>query len=246
MKKVLSACLALALVALLCLAGCDSIEREYDTSEAMTSSGGKNGGAKTDVNIPEIKSTDRVMSTFFDISLYDEENYANIYLPKDFEYKATYSGTSIDMPSSYKDMVKNNWTLVETAEIKSDSKIMAGEAASAEFTDSYGKLITAVFFNKSTRSQALISCPIVKFVVEENYKYKNGSRYGQFWVNGVSNESAITDVIECLGEPSHFYAVTEKDYYLDYFLTKEDKRSKIRVYINLPNDCVTGVEFSLY
>ena len=209
MKKVLCTCLALVFAASVCLSGCDSMEKEYENSEAMTISGEQNSGTKADINIPEIKSTDRVMSTYFDISLYDEENYAGIYLPKDFEYKVTYSGTSIDMPSSYMDMVKNNWTLIETADIKSDSKIMAGEATSAAFTDSYGKLITAVFFNESTRSQALISCPIIKFVIEENYKYKSGSQYGQFWVNGVTNDSAITDVVDCLGAPSHFYAVNE-------------------------------------
>ena len=38
-----------------------------------------------DIKIPEIKSDDSVMPTYIDISLYDEENYADIYLGKDFD-----------------------------------------------------------------------------------------------------------------------------------------------------------------
>ncbi|MBR5923102.1 MAG: hypothetical protein IKZ59_04835 [Clostridia bacterium] len=245
MKKVLCVCLILIAVVLPVLSGCGKIEKEYDSSEAVTVLDERDNNKK-DTAIPEIKSADRVMSTFFDISLYDEENYADIYLPDDFKYKVTYSGTGISMPSSYKDMVKDNWTLVETPDIKSDSKIMAGETATAVFSDSYGKKITAVFFNESTRSQALISCPIVKFSVEENFKYKTGSQYGQFWVNGVTNDSAITDVVDCLGAPSHFYSVSDNEYYLDYFLNANDRRSKITVYIDVANDGVTKIEFSKY
>ena len=82
--------------------------------------------------------------------------------------------------------------------------------------------------------------------MKENFLYSKDSVYGQFWVNGVSNESAVTDVIECLGAPSHFYAVDENNYYLDYFLYEKDKRSRITVYVDVNNDCVTRMEFSLY
>ena len=237
-----SIALILTLVMIFSLSGCSIFDKDYGTSVPV----GPVSTKKANVKIPEIKSDDEVMPTYFDISLYDEENYAGIYLGKDFQYKITYSGSAIEMPSSYKDMVKTGFKFMETDKIKLDSKIMAGKSAKVSFIDSYGKQIIAVFYNKSNSIKTLISCPIVKFLVPQNFLYSPESVYGQFFVNGVSNESAITDVIECLGEPSHFYALNDNNYYLDYFLTVKDKRSKIRVYINVENDCVTGVEFSLY
>ena len=224
------------------MSGCSIFDKDYGTSETVSPKSSK----RADVKIPEIKSEDEIMPTYFDISLYDEENYSDIYLGKDYPYKATYSGNSIEVPSSYKEMIKRGFRFLETNEVKPDSKIMSGKSAKVSFEDSYGKQIIAVFYNKSNSIETLTSCPIVKFCISENFLYNPESVYGQFWINGVSNESAITDVIECLGEPSHFYAVSEDNYYLDYFLNKDDKRSKIRVYINVSNDCVTGVEFSLY
>ena len=225
-----------------CLTGCTVFDKDYGKSEPQTSSKIQ----KANIKIPEIMSDDDNMPTYFDISLYDEENYADIYLGRDYEYKMTYSGGVLTLPASYKDMIKNNWSLIETDLVKPDSKIMAGKSTEVQFKDSFGKRINAVFYNKSSSSKALMSCPIVKFIVGENCIYNKESVYGQFWINGVSNESAITDVIDYLGAPSHFYAVDGENYYLDYFLTEKDKRSKIRIYINLANDCVMRTEISLY
>ena len=241
MKKRIFILCALIPVMLFCMSGCSIFDKDYGTSEPTTVQ-----SKRANIKIPEIKSDDEVMPTFVDISIYDEENYADIYLGADYEYKVTYSGSSISLPSSYKDMVKLGFKFSENESTKLDSKITADRSANVAFTDSYGKQITAVFYNKSNAIKTLVSCPIVKFIISENFLYNPESVFGQFWVNGVSNESAITDVIEYLGEPSHFYAVDHDNYYLDYFLTAKDKRSKIRVYINIANDCVTGVEFSLY
>ena len=57
---------------------------------------------------------------------------------------------------------------------------------------------------------------------------------------------AITDIINTLGTPSHFYAVSETSYYLDYFITKRDRRNGITVYINPVDDNITAIEFSFY
>lgn len=227
---------------LFCMAGCSMFDKDYGKSEPVVTSKIE----RPNVKIPEIKSDDANMPTFFDISLYDEENYADIYLGKDYKYKVTYSGGVLEVPTNYKNMVKAGWNFVETEEIKLDSKIMAGKSVIVQFEDSYGKVISAVFYNKANSSKALIGCPIVKFIIGENFLYNPESKYGQFWINGVTNESAITDVIECLGEPSHFYAVDGNNYYLDYYLTEKDKRSKITVYIDIQNDSVTKAEFSLY
>lgn len=224
------------------VSGCSVLDKDYGKSEPQKT---ENENA-VNIKIPEIVSDDTVMPTFFDISLYDEENYAGIYLGKDFKYNATYSGSVLDLPTSYKKMIKSGWTLATDGEFNEDSKIMAGKSAPVSFVNEYGKYIIAVFYNKSNSLKALTSCPIVKYIIEDNPLYNTESVYGQFFVNGVNNDSAITDVIECLGAPSHFYRMDENNYYLDYFLTEDDKRSKITVYINISGDCVTRMEFSLY
>jgi hypothetical protein len=57
---------------------------------------------------------------------------------------------------------------------------------------------------------------------------------------------AVTDIIDNLGTPSHFYQVSENAYYLDYFITKKDRRNGITVYINPVDDLITAIEFSYY
>ena len=238
MKRILS------LVLLVCvfLSSCSVFDKDYGKSMPQE----QYDGVDIAVKIPEIKSADEVMPTYFDISPYDEENYADIYLGKDFKYKATYSGSVLELPASYKKMIKSGWVLPEDSAMNDESKIMAGKSAQLSFKNEYGKYIIAVFYNKSNSSKSLSSCPIVKYIIEDNMIYSTDSIYGQFFINGISNDSAITDVIECLGAPSHFYRIDDNNYYLDYFLTENDKRSKITVYINIPGDCVTRLEFSLY
>ena len=71
-------------------------------------------------------------------------------------------------------------------------------------------------------------------------------QYNEFSVNGVNNKMAITDIIDTLGTPSHFYGLAENNYYLDYFISKDDRRNGITVYIDPTNDSVTAIEFSYY
>ncbi len=234
-------CLLMA-VLLTCLsfAACSPFDPNYGTS------GDEKENIYKDVKIPEIKSDDEKMPTYFDISLFDEENYSQIYLGKKFEHNVTYSGKKIEMPSSLDDMRESGFELIGDSEYKEDSQIFAGKSQKASFVDKYGKQIIAVFYNPSKSSVALKKCDIVKFIIPENVYLNSESVYGQFFVNGVSNESAITDVIEYLGAPSHFYAVDETHYYLDYFINAKDKRSGITVYVDIQNDNVTAIEFSLY
>ena len=83
-------------------------------------------------------------------------------------------------------------------------------------------------------------------VIIKNDFYKNHDKYNHFSVNGINNKMAITDIINILGTPSHFYRVSEKSYYLDYFITKKDRRNGITVYINPQDDSITSIEFSYY
>ena len=57
---------------------------------------------------------------------------------------------------------------------------------------------------------------------------------------------AITDIIDTLGTPSHFYGIDESNYYLDYFISQRDRRNGITVYINPSDNAITAIEFSYY
>ncbi len=241
MKKGIAIVLVLAMLVML-FAGCTPFDDSYGSSIKVEE---QSEEKYKDVKIPEIMSDDEVMPTFIDISLYDEENYADIYLGEDFEYSFTYAGSTMELPSTYKKMTNQGWTLME-GEYTASSIIRAGKSAKVDFVNSYNKQITALFFNASKSSKELKKCKLVKLIVPENCIYKDDSVYGQFFINGVSNESAITDIIEYLGSPSHFYAVSQDEYYLDYFLFEEDKRSGITIYISPKEDCVKSIEVSYY
>ncbi len=227
----------------LSLTGCSKVDRSDDNNSAPSTTVKQD---YTDIKIPEIKSEDQVMPTYVDISIYDVENYADLYLGKNFKFKITYSGSEITVPISYKDMTGKDWTLVEENEITADSNIMAGKYQQVRFKNEFGTELIGVFYNSSNSSKSLKKCKIVKFIIPENKAEIPNSVYGDFWVNGVSNNSAITDVIQCLGAPSHFYAVSPDEYYLDYFLFEEDKRNKITVYINPSEDSVKSIQFAKF
>lgn len=244
MKKIL--CVALCSVFLLSLSACEKFDDNYGKSSSVSQTESNTSKKATeDIKIPEIKSDDTVMPTYVDISLYDEENYADIYLGKDFKYKITYVGSALEVPSSYKNLTKEGWTLVESDEYNADSQILAGKSITTEFTNEYNKKITAVFYNDKKSSVSLKKCPIVKFIIKENIIDAN-AEYGQFFVNGVNNVSAITDIIERLGSPSHFYCVSENKYYLDWFITESDRRSGITIYVDTAEDRIDSIEFSYY
>ena len=105
MKKILSLILCCAFVLSFC--ACEKMDPNYGKSSQKVETKQDEAQPQT-VSLPEIKSDDEVMPTYFDISLYDEENYADIYLGKDFEYKITYGGSNITVPASYKNMIKTH------------------------------------------------------------------------------------------------------------------------------------------
>ena len=108
-----------------------------------------------------------------------------------------------------------------------------------------GNKISAQLFNSSRSSKKLSKCYVVKFSIENDF-YKDHTNYNAFNINGITNEMAITDVIQILGTPSHFYSVSDTSYYLDYFISKKDRRNGITVYINPVDDVILSVEFSYY
>lgn len=242
MKRILSVILCCLFVTLLC--ACQKFDDNYGKSSSKESTAADS--VSKQIKIPEIKSDDSVMPTYIDISLYDEENYADIYLGEKFEYKVTYAGSALSVPSSYANITKEGFKLADSEEYNEDSQILAGKSLTADFVNEYNKKITAVFYNDKKSSVSLKKCPIVKFIIKENELSNPESEYGQFWINGISNVSAITDAIEYLGSPSHFYCISENKYYLDWFITKQDRRSGITVYVDTAEDTIDSIEFSYY
>lgn len=242
MKRIFS--MVLCCVFLFCLSACEKFDENYGKSSARPEKS-ENKTSNEEIKIPEIKSDDEIMPTYVDISLYDEENYADIYLGKDFKYKITYVGSALEIPTTYKNMTQEGWSLVESPEYDENSQILAGKSITTEFINEYNKKITAVFYNSKKSSVSLKKCSIVKFIVKENIIDANAP-YGQFFVNGVNNVSAITDIIERLGSPSHFYRVAENKYYLDWFISEKDRRSGITIYVDTAEDRIDSIEFSYY
>lgn len=242
MKRIFS--MVLCCVFLFCLSACEKFDENYGKSSARPEKS-ENKTSNEEIKIPEIKSDDEIMPTYVDISLYDEENYADIYLGKDFKYKITYVGSALEVPTTYKNMTQEGWSLVESPEYDENSQILAGKSITTEFINEYNKKITAVFYNSKKSSVSLKKCSIVKFIVKENIIDANAP-YGQFFVNGVNNVSAITDIIERLGSPSHFYRVAENKYYLDWFISEKDRRSGITIYVDTAEDRIDSIEFSYY
>lgn len=225
---------------------CSPVDKNYGvSSEVSTKEDTKKTISDTDDHEHVIMSSDRVMSKFFDISLFDEENYANVYLGKKFEISANYAGYELSVPTKISDMKEIGWNLADGNDYNENSLVFAYETIDAVLVDKNGVKVSVQFYNSTTSSVKLSECYIVKFIINNGF-YKNPKKYNKFDVNGINNKMAITDIINILGTPSHFYRVSEKSYYLDYFITEEDRRNGITVYINPQDDSITSIEFSYY
>ena len=238
LHKLLS--LMLVMVFLLTLTACKKADQKYGVeSETADISSVKS------TSLPEISSLDDKMPKYFDISQFDEENYADIYLGKKYEIKANFVGTDFELPTTLNELSFDGWFLKFGSDYNGDSLIYAKETVELVIENQNKAVVTALFYNSSNSSVRLSECNIVKLRFNNNFSKKTED-YDEFNINGVTNTSVITDVIGTLGIPSHFYKKTEKTYYFDYFLYKRDRRNKIRVYVNLEKDQITAVEVSKY
>ncbi len=241
-KKVFS--LLIALVLMLSFSACSDIDPDYGVSEEKKTEQKAEDKANYDVNT-KIMSSDRVMSNYFDISLFDEENYSEIYLGKKFEIDAEYAGVKLPVPTKIYEMKDLGWTLAEGNEYNEKSLVFAYETIDVVFQNENGVKLYAKCYNSSRSSVKLEKCYVVKFRIDNDF-YIDSNNYNAFNINSITNTMAITDVINTLGTPSHFYEVSKECYYLDYFITKRDRRNGITVYINPVDDTVTAIEFSFY
>ncbi len=237
-------CLALAFILILGFAGCSSADKNYGVSQDTV----KDETAENkiaDLGDNPIMSSDRVMSNYFDISLFDEENYSDVYLGKKFKLKAEFLNTSLEVPCKLSDMEAKGWLLDVSNSYNAESMIFPYETVDALFVNSSGVILETQFYNSSRSSVTFGECYLVKIKINNNF-YNNTLNYSNFIVNDITNTMAITDIINTLGVPSHFYRVSEDSYYLDYFITKKDRRNGITVYINPIDDLITSIEFSYY
>ena len=241
-KKIFS--VVLALVILLSVSACGEFETSSDTSSEQNEAP-KTASIKSDDNGAPIMSSDRVMSNYFDISLFDEENYADIYLGNKFEIESEYNGVAFNVPTTIKKMEKKGWKLSAGNTYDENSLVFSYETIETVMEDANGITVNAWFYNSSRSSKKLSECNIVKFLITNDF-YTNNEKHTDFNINGITNSMAITDIINTLGTPSHFYEVSDSLYYLDYFISKKDRRNGITVYINPVEDSIVSIEFSYY
>ena len=244
-KLCLSATVLMIMTVLL-FSACSPVDKDYAvSSEEPVSSLSSVKSAPEGVNHPEIMSDDKIMPQFVDISVFDEENYSEVYLGKRFKFNVTYADDEFTVPTKLSALEKKGWSLAPDSQYDEGSLIYACDYVQAVLEKDDGAKITATFYNSSNSSLKLEKCNIVKFKIENDF-YTEGGNYRKFNVNGINNNMAITDIIDTLGTPSHFYGTAENNYYLDYFISEKDRRNGITVYINPAEDSVTAVEFSYY
>lgn len=245
-KAVNSVVFFIVLLIALSFSACDPVDKDYGVESSKPLSAASDiKKVSDDVSHPAIMSDDKIMPQFVDISVFDEENYSQIYLGKKFKFNVTFAGNEFSVPTTLTAIGKNGWKLLENSQYDEDSLIYACDTVDAVLEDENGVKINAVFFNSSNSSVKLKKCNIVKFRINNDF-YSNSDNYSEFNVNGINNKMAITDIIDTLGTPSHFYGISEDNYYLDYFISEKDRRNGITVYINPTEDSVTAVEFSYY
>lgn len=247
MSLIKNIALVLAFGLFLCVfSACSPVDEDYGvSSEVQVKDEVKKADNTSEDAEQVIMSSDRVMSKYFDISLFDEENYSEIYLGEKFKISARYSGYKLNVPAKISEINEFGWKLAEGNAYNENSLVFAYETIDAVLEDQTGIKMSVQFYNSTRSSVKLSECYIVKYIIKNDF-YKNPESYNAFNINGINNKMAITDIINILGTPSHFYRVSEKSYYLDYFITEEDRRNGITVYINPQEDSITSIEFSFY
>jgi len=239
----------MAMLLMFTFTACSPVDKDYGESSLVSESSSKVSSEENAKSVedkgPIIMSSDRVMSKYFDISLFDEENYADIYLGKDFNISAVYANNQLKVPVKLDELKESGWKLATGNEYNENSLVFSYETIDATLVNDVSVKIKVQFYNSTRSSVKLSECNIVKYRIENEF-YSKPNNYKKFEVNGINNGMAITDIINILGTPSHFYRVSDKSYYLDYFISKDDRRNGITVYINPQEDLITAVEFSYY
>ncbi len=237
--------LVLCIISIFSLASCSKVDPDYGVESSATESTVSEAEAPAEEEVPKIMSMDQVMPLYFDISDFDEENYSEIYLGEDFKINAKINGKAISVPAKIAEIEALGWEMDKSTEYEKNSLIRPGRIAEIVFKDKKGNVLKAEAYNSTTKSVKFSDCSIKKFIIVNKF-YSNSKKYCKFNINGINNQMAVTDVINTLGTPSHFHAHSKTKYYLDYFISEDDRRNGITVIVNPADDIVTAVEFSYY
>lgn len=192
-----------------------------------------------------IPSDDRVMSVFFDITYYNVENYAEIYLGKDYKITGEFDGIKLTAPSDYSTLIKGGFVLDDKNDFSDKSIVYAGDKHTLTFKSPNGYTLDAVFYNDQAQSKKLSECILVKYECKNDSTDPNTIK-SLLSVNGISFSSSLSEVITKLGYPSHFHKENDNLYSLDYFLDKDDLRNRITVFAYPAEDSVTSISFCKY
>ena len=116
MKKRAFAILVSAVFAvILSLSACAPVDKDYGVQSSEPVKVQKTAKkAPENVKRPAIMSDDKVMAQFVDISLFDEENYSNVYLGKKFRFNVNYAGSELDAPTTLAALEKHGWHLKDS------------------------------------------------------------------------------------------------------------------------------------
>ena len=129
----LSTALITALTVLL-FSACSPVDKDYAvSSEEPVSSLSSVKSAPEGVNHPEIMSDDKIMPQFVDISVFDEENYSEVYLGKKFKFNVSFAGDEFEVPTNLSALNKKGWQLVESGPYDSESLILACDSVVGVF-----------------------------------------------------------------------------------------------------------------
>ena len=167
-KKFIS--LILIVVSFVTICGCSNADKNFGVSDKAVVSDTNNSPINS---LPEITSLDNEMAKYFDISLFDEENYADIYLGKKFKISAVYEDSEFTLPTTMEEISLLGWVLENGSDYDHNSLIYAKETVELDFVNQNGAKITALFYNSTNSSVRLSKCNIVKFYIANNYFGKN-------------------------------------------------------------------------
>ncbi len=237
MKKIFRYSFTVLLIfALTFCVGCKKADRNYGVSAVSDSASAP--------NVPIIRSSDEIMPLYFDISLFNEENYSDVTLGDKIPLEMIYAGETLAVPSDLATLAAHGFTPQSDGEMIETVK--AGERLTMTFVNPNGIQLKALFYNPLSTSVALRKCKVVELKIEQNYVLTGNKTFGDFLLNGTHNRSAITDVAGHFGTPSHFHDEHNGLYSIDYYVSNEDHRNKITLWIDTDEDAVHAVMLADY
>ena len=126
MNRKISFIAVVSALILLLLSACSPVDKDYAvSSEKANAAELEVKAASDDAKRPAIMSDDKVMPQFVDISLFDEEDYSEVYLGKKFKFNVSFAGDDFNVPTNLSTLSKMGWNLVESGPYDSESLIYA-------------------------------------------------------------------------------------------------------------------------